>query len=343
MRLTGIAAALLLPTFLTVLSCKDQPATQTAPSATPTSSAIPEDLVGNGFFSNPSDKLAVKFDGSVASGETIASEGDQGPKNKILDPGAEPRAQLMYNLVAGKTVTITTTIASEVSGPDIPEGAGKQPPVKFTVNFTIKKKDGQKTPVDFKIAKIEITGAPSSAEKQLAALQTAMTKVSGTVNVSPMGAVSDLALKGAEELQRGGGEQVLAMLERALELVVVPLPAGQVGVGARWQVSSSVPEEGTTLDSTFTWLAKNEQGYDIKVESKRAVGVRTLNDRSGKKITLEVKGSSSYTLTTMLDGPTSKATGESKTDVITQAQDEQKHVNNEKTSITIEKLETPKK
>src|SRR5262249_7911547 len=154
---------------------------------------------------------------------------------------------------------------------------------------------------------------------------------------------SELSMQGAENLPRGAGEQIISLVERSLELLVIPLPPAPVGVGARWQNSSASPEEGASVDSTFTYLSKNEAGYEIKMETKRLVAGRALKDRAGKTVTLEVKGNSTYTLTTPLDGPTTKASGETKTDIITQAQGEQKHINGEKTGITIDKVQTPKK
>jgi hypothetical protein len=339
----ALGAALLL--FATGCKNESTQSASTQASAAPTSSAIPDDFVVNGFFSNPSGKLAVNFDGGVDFGENM-NAGNQGDssKTKVLEPGAEPRVRLTYNLALNKTTTIVATIQSEVQGPDIPEGQGKQPPVKFTLAITPKKKlDPTKTQVELKITKFDMGQAPPEAQQQIAALQASLQKINGTVNISPDGQATDLALPGAETLPRGSGEQVIGLLDRALELLVVPLPAASIGPGGKWRVVSSAPEEGADIQSTFTLLAKNEQGYEIKVESTRIVAGRTLKDRSGKVVTLEVKGTSTYTLTTALDGPTIKATGESKTDVITQAQGESKHVNGEKTTVTIEKVEAPKK
>lgn len=330
---------------LCLAACKNDPPPQTKEQAAPSSSSIPEDFVVNGFFQNNAGKLTVKVDGGVDFGEAAGADASDGGKLKVIEPGAEPRAMLAYNLALGKTSTITALVDTEVKGEDVPEGQGKQPPIKFTIALTPKKKlDAQKTQVELKVTKIDLGAAPPEVQKQIATLQASMSKITGTLNVTPSGQATDLALPGAEALPGGAGEQMRGLLERVKDLLVVPLPPAPVGVGGRWQSVSNIAEEGAAITSTFTYLAKNELGYEIKYETSTIIAGRTLRDqRSGRNVLLNVKGSAAYTLTVALDALTVKGSGQSTTDVVTQAQGEEKHLNGEKTTITIEKEAAPKK
>lgn len=317
-------------------ACKDdtQSKSQTVASAAATSSAIPDDFVVNSFFGQ--NKVAIAVDGSAAFDEpgTTADV-----KNKLLDPGGDPKVTLAYNLALNKTQTVLATVTEEVSGPDIPEGQGKQPPLKLTLSLTPKKKlDGGKTQVELKIAKFDMVGTTPEMAPKLAPLQAALQKVTASFTVQPNGETGDLDFAGAEGLQRGGGEQILSMVARVQSVLYVPLPTAAIGPGARWKNTTASPQESASVESTYTFVAKSDVGYEIKLETMSLAAPKTMQDpRSGKKISIEVKGGSRYTLTTLLDGPTFKATGDSKTDIAMSEGGGPKHNNTEKMTLTIEK------
>ena len=230
-------------------------------------------------------------------------------------------------------------MVEEVSGPDIPEGQGKQPPLKITLSATPKKKlDGGKTQIELKIAKFEMVGAPAEMQTKLAPLQAALQKVTASFTVLPNGETGDMDFAGAEGLQRGGGAQILSMIARVETVLYVPLPAAAVGPGARWKNTTTSQQEGASVDATYTFIGKTDAGYDIKLETMSLAAPKVMQDpRSGKKISIEVKGNSSYALTTLLDGPTFKCHGESKTDIVMGEGAGPKRSNTEKMTLTIEK------
>jgi hypothetical protein len=319
-----------------ISACKDdaQSKSQTSASAAPTQSAIPDDFVVNSFFAQ-SKNVAVAVDGSVAFGEPGTDTGG-GEKVKIVDAGGEPKTKLAYAFVLAKAQTIAATITEEVSGPDIPEGQGKQPPVKVTLTTTAKKKDGPKTQIELAIAKFEMVGAPPELATKLAPLQASLAKVTASYTVGANGETGDLEFAGAESLQRGPGEQILSMVARVQSVLYIPLPTAPVGPGAKWK--TTVSQEAATVESIYTFVGKTEAGYAIKLETSSMAAPKTMQDpRSQKKITLEVKGGATYDLTTLLDGPTYKGTGESKTGVIMSENQGPKRTNNEKMSLVIEK------
>lgn len=332
-------AAVLLACTLGLASCKDDPKATAVPAASgaPTSSAIPDDLVVNSFFGAKSG-VALAVDGGAADFGGGAPDEGSDVKSKVLDPGGEPKAKLSYAHTLGKTQTIVATLADEVTGPDVPEGAGKQPTMKFTVAFTPKKKlDAQKTQIEMKTAKLELVGAPPELQGKIAAVASAVQKIGATFWVTPAGDTGDLEFSGTESLGRGGGEQLLGMLARVQSLAYVPVPSAAVGPGAKWK-SSVAAGDGAFVDATYTLVGKSDAGWDLKVETSTRMVPKTVGDpRTGKKMTLEVKGGSAYQVTTLFDGPTFKASGESKNEVIASAGGEGKRTNVEKSTTTIER------
>jgi len=338
-RLPRIALCFALSALTALTACKDDaPAKHT--SAAPTSSAIPDDFVINGFFGAPDAGVAVKYDGSagIGAGPAEAAAGDG--KTKVLDQGADPKSKLTYAPVLGKTTTVLATVTAEMTGDGVPPDQAKQPPIRFTLAITPKKKlDAGKTQLEIKIPKIELAPGekiPAEAQKQMAALEAAFAKVTGTFSLSPSGETTDLDFN-SESLPRGGAEQLLGLVARAYDLLFVPLPGVPVGVGAKWVASSQQAEQGVSVDTTFTLTSKTDNALELKVETLRIAAPRAIRDpRSNQKVMVEIKGGGTFNLGVTLDAMTTKASGDTVTNIITNVEGK-KTSNGEKVGVTIEK------
>lgn len=320
-------------------ACKnDVPQHQT--TGAPTSSAIPDDFVLNSFFAAPDAGVAVRYDGSAGLGSDPQAAAESGAKIKVLDPGGDPKKTLTYAPVLGKTTTVLATITAEMTGEGVPPDQAKQPPVRFTLAITPRKKlDGGKTQIEIKIPKIELAPGekiPVEAQKQVAALESAFAKVTGKFSLSPSGETTDLDFN-AESLPRGAGEQLLALVARAYDLLYVPLPVVPVGVGARWIASSNQAEQAVSIDTTFTLLAQADNALELKVETLRLAAPRAAQDpRTHQKIMIEIKGGGTFNLGLSLDAQTTKASGETVTNVIQNVEGKKTAIG-EKITVTIDK------
>lgn len=338
MRISRIALCFALAGALS--ACKND-APQQKTSAAPTSSAIPDNYEINSFFASKDGKVAVKVDGSAGLGGDTPTETAAGDaKVKVLDPGADPRAKLAYAPVLGKTTTVLATITAEMTGEGVPPDQAKQPPIRFTFAVTPKKKlDGGKTQVEIKIPKIELAPGekiPAEAQKQMAALEAAFAKLTGTFSLSSSGETTDLDFN-SDALPRGSAEQLLALVARAYDLLFVPLPAAPVGAGAKWVASSTQAEQGVTVDTTFTLLSKTDSALDLKVETLRIAAPRAIRDpRSNQKMMVEIKGGGTFNLSVALDALTTKASGDTVTNIITNVEGKKTSAG-EKVAVTIEK------
>lgn len=325
---------------LAVLGACKNDAPQQHSSAAPTTSAIPDDFVLNSFFAAPDAGIAVRYDGSAGLGSDPQAAAEDGAKIKVLDPGGEPKKRLAYAPVLGKTTTVLATISAEMTGEGVPPDQAKQPPVRFTLAITPKKKlDLGKTQVEIKIPKIELAPGeklPAEAQKQLATLEAAFAKLTGKFSLSPSGETTDLDFN-AESLPRGAGEQLLALVARAYDLLFVPLPGVPVGVGAKWVASSNQAEQAVSTETTFTLLAQTDNELELKVETLRLAAPRAVRDpRTNQKMMIEIKGGGTFNLGVSLDAQTTKASGDTVTNVIQNVEGKKTAVG-EKVTVTIEK------
>jgi hypothetical protein len=317
-------------------ACKDdaQSKANSAPSAAPTNSAIPDDLVINSFFAQGKG-VDIAVDGSAGFGEPGSDVGGAGigePKIKVIDPGSDPKVKLAYNFVLNKTQSIVATVGEEISGPDVPPEQGKQPTLKLTLAFTPKKKvDAGKTQIEMKVSKFEVPGMEAA---KIAPVTAALAKLTGSFTVQPNGDTGDMDLDGADQLPRGS-ETIVNMIARVQSALYVPLPPTAVGPGAKWRTTIQQPE--SMLESNYTLVAKTESGWDLKLDTNTIAPPKILQDpRSGKKITVNVHGVTHYTLTSAFDGPAFKVNGDAVND-IGMSDGTQKRSNTEKMSLTVEK------
>ena len=322
-----------------LVGCKND-APQQKTNAAPTSSAIPDDFVINSFFGSADAGIAVKYDGSAGIGAGPEATAGADTKTKVLDPGADPRTKLAYAPVLGKTTTVLATITAEMMGEGVPPEQAKQPPIRFTLAVTPKKKlDAGKTQVEIKIPKIELAPGekiPAEAQKQMATLEATFAKVTGTFSLSANGETTDLDFN-SESLPRGAFEQFLGLVARAYDLLFIPLPGAPIGVGAKWVTSSSQAEQAVSVDTTFTLLSKTDNALELKVETLRLAAPRAVRDpRSNQKMMVEIKGGGTFNLGMSLDALTTKASGETVTNIVTNVEGK-KTTAGEKVGVTIEK------
>jgi len=184
---------------------------------------------------------------------------DGGYAVRVLDPGHEPRRALRYDLhlaqfasvelltrsttdlvmldpVAGKVVnrsdvpTIREILGIEVTA-KLPDGSVR---IAWRLDATSVLDD---VPIDPKVrANLEATMA-------------SLVGMHGSARLNPRGVVSESSF----DLPPGASEGVVKLLEAMRETLAklyVPLPVDPVGLGATWEVSSTLPLFGATASTT---------------------------------------------------------------------------------------------
>ena len=304
-----------IPLFA-LLACNNDKPKQSA-SSEPTAEAIPSDLVYNEGFDDKS--LRAKAAPPGDAGTATTAETASGSSAKLIDPGADPKSPLLYAF-STKTRTVTATIKMAAS-----QGAAAQdqPPFKFTFSATPKPKFGLQgaVTIDIKITKFEISlppGAPAQAAASLDAAQKALVGVAGHFDATAHGDIDNLDFE-TEKLQPGA-DQIIGILQQALELLVVPVPNEPVGVGGKWTKTESKrnADQGTTMSTTvtITLLSRDQSTATLKVDAANK-GSQVINDpRAPKGSSLDRSTKASYTVIIRFDGVSQKVDGEANNDVV---------------------------
>lgn len=327
------AGSVLLAVMLTSLAgcTKDPPATKPndgPKKATP----VPSDMVLNDFIppSGSAEITGVKDAGTLGdipsdpsaagAGAQEAAAQEAAGQMKVVEPGAEPRAVRSYAFVANrpeKRLLLTRQGAQQ-------PGVGTQEAsFALTVELVAKVVKPTGARFEMKVLDIDVPGIPAAQKAQAAAQLAAFRGIGAAFDVSKRGDVSEVDFKADERMQMQGAELVLQSLQSAFELLVAPLPAEPVGVGAKWVRKVEQPQPGgaggagaagaPTTTHTFTLKEATAETATIHVEVEVNVPKHALAQRGAPPgTTEEVSGKGAYTFQVRFDRLATKVEGEMK-------------------------------
>lgn len=298
--------------LLTVMACKDEPAKPR--QGPPPPEPIASDIVYNSAFDDGKHAVGPIVTPDAGTSDTPGL-GNAPGKAKVVEAGAEPRAKLSYAFALGKSRTVTSTLKLKVDAEGM-QGAGAQPPIKFTFSVTPKTRDAVNGMVHFevKVTGVDIAvgtgaGAPPDALAQKAALEKAFTGLEGSFDSSAQGDLANVKFSDDKVPPQVG--EMLELLSAAFEIMVIPLPSEPVGVGGKWTTMSGAGRGSKgTKTVTLTMTAKTETGASIKIDSVMVAPPMAISDpQAPPGTTLEVKGTGGYTIDIRFDGVSAKANG----------------------------------
>jgi len=305
--------------LLTVMACKDEPAKPR--QGPPPPEPIASDVVYNSAFDDGKHAVGPIVTPDAGTSDTPGL-GNAPGKAKVVEAGAEPRAKLSYAFALGKSRTVTSTLKLNVTAEGM-QGAGAQPPIKFTFSVTPKTRDAVNGMVHFevKVTGVDIAvgtgaGAPPDALAQKAALEKAFTGLEGSFDSSAQGDLANVKFSDDKVPPQVG--EMLELLSAAFEIMIVPLPSEPVGVGGKWTTATSAGRGAKgTQNATMTMTAKTEGGATIKVDSTMGSPPAAISDpQAPPGTTVETKGGGAYTIDVRFDGIAAKANGSQTVDRI---------------------------
>lgn len=210
--------------------------------------------------------------GILAPGEAdkLVKIGDR-PIVKVLDAGAEPRAELAYAIPKGSKASLD--IAMDISL-TMKQGKEAVPEIslpRMTIGFETTAADAK--PDDFKIegmlGKISVDAGKTAQAQQLAtALKGDLDKMKGlsmTYWLTSKGATHDVKI----DLPAGfppQAQQVMEGMNQSLGQMTSPLPKEPIGVGAKWQVVSRANLAGQDVLLFSTYTMKSKEGDAVKLD-----------------------------------------------------------------------------
>lgn len=247
---------------------------------------------------------------------------------RMLEPGAEPRRALRYELTAGAHETLRTEMRMSValSMNEAPSAPAVLPPAIVVADLEVREvSDGGDVTYAFRVRDTEVQEAEGVAPESRAQLETelsSMVGLAGDASFDQRGLLSRLDVEapaGASPSVRG----VIDNLRSTFRNMVTPLPAEPIGVGGRWQVTTKIPTPSATFDQVATFTVRSIEGDSVTadVTVEQTAPRQRIDDPSvppGATVTLEsARGSAEGSVTFSLRSLAPTAQSRVRTETVT--------------------------
>ncbi len=177
-----------------------------------------------------------------------------GPVVELLDAGAEPRAAVRLQVEEGDVQRSTMTMQTQMSMTIDGEAAqtGDLPPVLLDTEVTIDDvRDDGIIESSFTYDGVRVDGTGVDAEQMESALE-AVAGISGTLVMTDTGAFVDGDLDLPDDLD-GTMRTTMESFETQMSNFTIPLPTEELGVGARWTVTTQTALNGIEAVNVATY------------------------------------------------------------------------------------------
>lgn len=247
--------------------------------------------------------------GAVAAGEPgEPDEAAHDPgKLRVTDPGAEPRTVRKYTFVANRTekrvLTITQSMQQTMGNQTAP---AQEITMKLHLDLTPKQIKPTGATVEAKVVKVELPGAPPQAAQMLEALN----GLSGTFEISPRGDAGEVSFVAGQQMKNQLAETVVQGLSQAVQLLLAPFPDAPVGVGGKWEMGSSSPDQPEQGTKKFTLKEVSAEGGVVDADIDIKVPRRAQQGPRGGMVFVEAEGKGKYTYQVRFDRMSPKVEGE---------------------------------
>jgi len=189
---------------------------------------------------------------------------------KLLEPGADPRVELKLSPTAGDkqtalmTMTMDTTMA--ISGQNIPMAL---PPMMMGVSTTIDEvRANGDTAFTFKVESADVGEATGVMPAVVDTMKTAIGKIVGMTGASVIdqhGVVKE-AKFAVPDNAPAELTQIVDNFQRSLNQMAIPFPTEPVGIGAKWQSTTKLDQQGIKIDQVATYEVVAIDGKMVKLK-----------------------------------------------------------------------------
>jgi hypothetical protein len=213
--------------------------------------------------------------GDPASDQAGAARAQAGqkPTIKLLEPGAEPRRQLRYQLVKGakETLIMTMNTSIQTKMPGMPTPAIKIPTMAMTMDLEVTEVLSQdEARYQFVMTGAEVTGGDGVMPELVEATRTTLEQakgMKGTAIVDSRGFNRDATM----ELPDTIAPQMRQTLEntmQGMDQMSSPLPQEAVGKGAKWELHQQIDQNGMKVDQVTLFELVELNGDKGKLTAK---------------------------------------------------------------------------
>ncbi|MCC6620309.1 MAG: hypothetical protein IT385_03595 [Deltaproteobacteria bacterium] len=189
---------------------------------------------------------------------------------KVLEAGADPKIELVLKPTAGTTQTALMTMTMEmqmnVAGQDVPM---KLPPMKMGMSTTVDEvRDGGDVAFTFKVDSADVGEAADVMPQVVEAMKAAIGKVVGMGGksvIDPHGTVKEASFQLPADAPPEM-KQVVDSFQQSLNQMSIPFPAEAIGVGAKWQTTTKLEQQGMKVDQVATYEIVSIEGSVVKLK-----------------------------------------------------------------------------
>jgi len=212
---------------------------------------------------------------------------------EVLEAGQEPRTALAVAPAPGtvETVGIDMSFTADVVNEGIALPTHTMPTLHLTVRSEVVEADSRGFRAAITVPRVVVGSSGESTDELRAATQEAvapMMQLQGMVTIDPFGA--PVTTQWSTAADGAVDPNLVAELERAIELLQIRRPPEPLGVGARWTVTRIGTDElGYSVTDIETWTVAERKGdgwaFDLttlqRAEVPQAVGPHTLKSHTG--------------------------------------------------------------
>jgi hypothetical protein len=256
-------------------------ASATAPAPDP---AAPSLLTDKGLEID--DKSAPNGVLPAGAADKILKVADP-PKVVLIDAGADPKSQLVYDVKPKSkqrsTMKMDMTMRMSMAGqPQGAPGGMALPQIEIPMDLAAgdAKTDKNEIPVTVTVADVKVN-PKSDQEKQMAAMMgpqlTAMKGLKIKSIIDPKGRARDVTVEAGKD-SSPEAKQMIDQMKQSMEQMVAPLPDGDVGIGAKWQVITRVSSGADILQwTTYTLVKRDGDKIELDGVVRQVAATPTLS------------------------------------------------------------------
>jgi hypothetical protein len=205
-------------------------------------------------------RLSFTLVAAIAAGPARAADPIDppgAPVVKVIDPGAEPRQLLRYNIARklDNHMVMEQTMASDMKMGD-QRITQKMPTTRWTMDVEVAPDArGRVITLKTSVASIDVLGGDAAAPvvRQLKETYGKFVGLSYTTTSTPRG----IALESSGFEGKPATTEAVAQVQQMTRQLSAPLPSEPIGKGAVWEVVSKLPLMGMTIQMKARWTVKS--------------------------------------------------------------------------------------
>lgn len=205
-------------------------------------------------------------DGSATTAQP--SDCDDGPELTVTDTGSTPRHAMELAPTVGDSVALDMRMEMGVDAQVDGESAPTQSVPAMTIGMTLEVDDVREDEIElsFVYDRAEVEGDDYTVQSMLES----MVDSSGTLVTTRSGAFVDGDFQAAEGMDPAISSMT-DQLDQQLAEMSIPLPTEPVGIGAEWEVATSLELNGVAFCNFYTYKLVEFDGdsYELETETEQ--------------------------------------------------------------------------